>query len=182
MLEIYLCLISAEYFGGMITREIYPTGIYHVYNRGTLAMDIFRDQRDYQRFIIKLFEYKQKYPVELLAYCLMPNHFHLLVKEPEKGMTPEIANISFLMKVLLNAYAKYFSCKYKHSGNVFQGKYKSKFVDTESYYLHLKEYILDNLVRAGLVAKRSDWPYLGLDQFGQQALLGQQGLLTDKAC
>ena len=157
----------------MITREIQPTGIYHVYNRGTLAMDIFRDRKDYQRFLTKLFEYKQKYNIEILIYCLMPNHFHFLLREPETGLKEGLANISYLMKVFLNAYAKYFSFKYKHSGNVFQGKFKSKFVKDESYYLHLKEYILDNPVRGGLVNKRSDWPYLGYEQ---------QAFLTDNRC
>lgn len=148
----------------MITRNIYPTGIYHVYNRGTLAMDLYRSRRDFRKFLCKLDIYKRKYPVVVFAYCLMPNHFHLLVKEPEFQLTEGMANISYLMKVLLNSYAKYFGCKYKHSGNVFQGKFKSKVVESEDYFVKLLDYILNNPVDGGLVNKAEDWPYLGIDE------------------
>jgi REP element-mobilizing transposase RayT len=160
----------------MAAREIFSTGIYHIYNRGTLAMNIFHEGRDYDKFLSKLYEYKLKFNVNVLVYCLMPSHFHLLLKEPEMRTVESIANISYMMKVLLNSYAKYFICKYKHSGNVFQGNFKSKFVGTDEYFFQLKEYILNNPVRSGLVKERNAWKYLGYDN---KAFLTDNGSLTD---
>jgi putative transposase len=145
----------------MKTRSILAGGIYHVYNRGTLQMPIFNDNRDYLRFLTKLFEYKQKYAVIVSAYCLMPNHFHLLLKEPMGRLNENISNISMMMKVLLNAYGKYYCAKYKHSGNVFQGRFKSKRINSDGYYLQVLDYILENPVRKKLVKKREHWPFAG---------------------
>ena len=147
----------------MKVREIYSGGIYHIYNRGTLAMNIFRNDRDYKRFVAKLFYYQVEFDVEVLVYCLMPNHFHLVLKEPEVGSSDKMSNISYFMRSLMNAYVKYFVAKYNHSGNVLQGRYKCKYVDKDSYYVQLRDYVLDNPVRCGLVSKRSEWKYLGFN-------------------
>jgi len=158
----------------MKTRSILANGIYHVYNRCTLKMPIFKDNIDYMRFMTKLFEYKQKYGVTVFVYCLMPNHFHLMLKEPATRMHENIANISLMLKVLLNAYAKYYSIRYKHSGNVFQGKFKSKYINSDSYYHTVVDYILGNPVRKKIVKKREEWPYAGCLA---TSLVEQQSLL-----
>ena len=143
-------------------REIFANTTYHVYNRGTLKMPIFRERNDYERFLKKLFEYEDKYNVDILVYCLMPNHFHLLLKENEVRVREKTANISLFMQCLINAYTKYFSFKYKHSGVVFQSTYKSKIIGSEDYFLQLRDYILDNPVRKNLVHTADDWPWQGV--------------------
>lgn len=143
-------------------REIYPNNIYHIYSRGTLKMDIFRTPNDYERFLLRLCEYKQKYPVSFRAFCLMPNHFHMLIIEPEWHPDQKKANISNLLRLLLASYAKYFCKKYGHSGNVFQGVFRSKRIDSDSYYSQIIKYIHENPVRKGLVSKAEFWPYSSL--------------------
>jgi len=122
-------------------------------------MDIFRNKSDYQRFTAKLLYYLNAFNVELHACCLMPNHFHLLLQEPPIRPESSKSAISLMMQRLLNSYSKYFGLKYNHSGVVFQGKFKSKFVCKDEYYEHLKQYILDNPVRKGLANNRGNWPY-----------------------
>lgn len=140
-------------------REIHPGQIYHVYNRGTCAMEIFRSKCDYERFVSKLFMYSDAFGVELQMHCLMPNHFHLLLKEPEERTEEDMSNMSRMMQRLLNSYSKYFGLKYNHSGNVFQGKFKAKIVERDEYYEQLKKYILENPVRKNLVIDSRAWPY-----------------------
>jgi len=134
---------------------------YHVYNRGTDKRDIFVDQKDLSRFWESLFDFNQIEPigsvyefsfrkkileknkktkplVEFIAYCLNPNHFHFLVTPlQEKG-------IEKFMQRLGNGYTKYFNNKYKRSGVLFQGKFKSKLIDSNEYLLHLSAYINGN--------------------------------------
>lgn len=135
-------------------------GYYHAYNRGVEKRDIFLDQRDFATFLYFLKYYlgtprendiKQKLhslhnQVDLLAYCLMPNHYHLLVKQITRdGMTK-------LIRAVSTSYAGYFNEKYDREGTLFQGKYKAAFVDSDPYLLHLSRYIHANpngLVRVG---------------------------------
>lgn len=132
---------------------------YHVYNRGVEKRDIFLDDHDYQMFLHLLKLYLSPQPeddqnrltrnnlvrlrpaqsvareVKLIAYCLMPNHFHLLLKQITRtGMTK-------LMRKLATAYAMYFNSKYTREGTLFQGIYKAIHIDSEYYLLHLSRYI-----------------------------------------
>jgi putative transposase len=139
-------------------------GIYHVLNRGVDKRKIFMDDNDYLRFIHDLFEFNDENPafnvghnfknqyidvgrqyiesrkprkflVEILAFCLMPNHYHLLLRaKRENGLENFIKKIN-------GGYAKYFNNKYKRSGALFQGKYKSVLVKDESHFIHLPYYI-----------------------------------------
>ena len=140
-------------------REIYPNCIYHIYSRGVLKMDIFRTPADYEKFLLRLCEYKQKYPVSFRAFVLMPNHFHMLIIEPEWLPEQKVAHLSSFMRLLLNSYAKYFCKKYGHSGHVFQGAFKSKLIDSDSYYSQILQYIHENPAKKGLVSKAEFWPY-----------------------
>ena len=144
----------------MSYREIAPNSAYHIYNRATLAVNIYKCDRDYNKFIGRLHEYALKLDVKILAFCIMPNHFHLILKEPDVELLKQGASrISSLMQRLIISYTKHYFTKYKHSGVVFESKFKSKMIPDESYYLTLREYILDNPVRKGLVKHRNDWPY-----------------------
>ena len=108
---------------------------YHVYNRGNKKQQIFLQDRDYGRFLEKILEYKKKYPLKILAYCLMPNHFHFLVQQlGENALTKFFGDLS-------NSHSKYFNIKYETVGPLFQGRFKAKKVEKDEYLVHLSRYI-----------------------------------------
>ncbi len=134
---------------------------YHIYNRGTDKRNIFVDQKDLLRFWESLFDFNQTEPigsiyefsfkkksgeankkrkplVQFIAYCINSNHFHFLITPlQEKG-------IEKFMQRLGNGYTKYFNNRHKRSGVLFQGKFKSKHIDSNEYLLHLSAYINAN--------------------------------------
>lgn len=139
--------------------------IYHVFNRGVDQRLVFQDEADYELFLyylyiyltplekvlrryhglpIRLFRKNLSDKVDLLAYCLMPNHYHFLVRAKEKD------GISQFMKQLSNAYTHYFNEKYKRSGVLFEGSFKAVHVLTNELVLHISRYIHLNPVVAGL--------------------------------
>jgi putative transposase len=143
----------------IMQRRIIANGIYHVYSRGNQQMVIYKDGRDYEKFLTKMSFYLSNLPIEIHAYCLMPNHFHLLIRESSDSEKVGFPFISIFMSRLLSAYAKYFCAKYKHSGHVFQGRFNSLLVDKPDYLKTLIYYIHDNPVRKSIVEKAIDWPY-----------------------
>lgn len=122
---------------------------YHVYNRGVEKRDVFLDRTDHFRFLSEMkimntagkclneatSQLKEKRLVSIVAYCLMPNHFHLLLKQVEEG------GISKFMHKITTGYTMYFNVKYKRSGVLFQGPFKAKYIENDSYMLHLSRYI-----------------------------------------
>lgn len=139
---------------------------YHVFNRAVNKQTIFHNQDDYWRFLflilylqsplsfpqvgrsVKEFvkhrvldntdEIVEKRTVELIAFCIMPNHFHLILRESEEG------GISAYMQRVLNAYSKYYNTKYEKSGHVFQGPYQAVHIENNEQLLHLSAYIHRN--------------------------------------
>jgi len=140
-------------------RKIFADQIYHIYNRSVCKIPLFREQADYIRFLLKISVFKKRYPVQIIAYCLMPNHFHLLLREPEKSFKTTMSNISFFLQQLQNSYAKYFGIKYKHSGRVFQGVFKSKHIKNDEQLFQTIDYIHNNPVRKKMVRPYTRWPY-----------------------
>jgi len=112
-----------------------PNSYYHVYNRGHNKQMIFLDYKDYARYLKRLKEYLQKHDVTLLAYCLMPNHVHLLLYQ--KGEE----SIDRFVHRLHTAFTMYFNKKYERVGAVFQGRFKAKLIETDEYLLHVSRYI-----------------------------------------
>lgn len=131
---------------------------YHIYNRGVEKRNIFGDEFDYFRFIHNLFEFNDVAPagkfssprlseveppkvknrdmlVKIHCFCLMPNHFHLLLEQKKIG------GIVQFMKKLGTGYAMYFNEKYRRVGPLFQGRFKAILIEDESYLLHLSRYI-----------------------------------------
>lgn len=153
-------------------RRIIAGATYHIYSRGNQKMVIFKDKQDYCYFLKKLAFYKSNMKCMLFAYCLMPNHFHFLLREPDYVLQPELSEISRFMSRILCSYSKYFCLKYKHSGHVFQGRFNDKIVDKPDYYKTIIRYIHDNPLRKGLVQYRPDWPY-------SSAFKGHKLLLCD---
>ena len=134
-------------------RPLLDGAIYHVFNRGNGRMDLFAEESDYRFFLKKLHEAKIKFGVTLNHYCLMSNHYHLLV-QIVKG-----ENLSRFMHYLQMNYAHYFGKKYNFSGHVFGQRYRSPIIPKESYYLQCGRYIERNPVKAGLAGKAEDYPY-----------------------
>jgi putative transposase len=131
-------------------------GIYHIINRGNMRMEVFNNRDDYEYFLELLKQASKRENVEIHAYCLMPNHFHLL-------LVPKEANsLSRFMQWVMTSYVRYYHKKNKTSGHIWQGRYKSFIVEKESYYITLIQYIESNALRAKLVGKAQDWEYSSL--------------------
>lgn len=133
-------------------RQWYPGAIYHVMSRGNRQAAIFKEKDDYIMFLEYLKFVQEKYPFKLHAYCLMTNHFHLEI-ETEKD------EIWKIMQKLLALYASEFNNKYKFVGHVFQGRYASKIIEDDTYFLEVSRYIHLNPVKARMVREASDYTY-----------------------
>jgi REP element-mobilizing transposase RayT len=138
--------------------------------RGNGGARTYLDDADYQAFLRILSEVKARKPFRLYAYCLMPNHFHLLI-EVEKFA------ISTIMHRLLTRYCKYFNIRRRRFGHVFQSRFKAILCDKDAYLLELLRYIHLNPVRARLVAGPELWPWSGFADY----LADRPEALTDTA-
>lgn len=123
----------------MTNKRSYSQGqIYHIFNRGVRKEPIFHDHQDFQFFIKKLEIIIKKCEFKLLCYCLMPNHFHLCLRQCSTN------GLSEVMHKLNVSYAMYYNNKYKTVGHVFQGRFKFKYVNTDIYLFYLSLYIHNN--------------------------------------
>jgi REP element-mobilizing transposase RayT len=129
-------------------------GLYHVITRGNNRQIIFRSERDYRKMLELLERQKGRIPFFLHAYCLMPNHVHLLIERREES-------ISRIMQRLLTRYAQYYNRTYRKVGHVLQGRYKAILCDSDQYLAELVRYIHLNPVRARLVQRPEDWAWSG---------------------
>jgi putative transposase len=140
-------------------------GLYHIITRGNNRRRIFDSEDDYLKFLAILESQKAKRPFYLYAYCLMPNHVHLLTEMLDDPM-------SRVMHELLTGYSQYYNRKYKKVGHLFQGRYKAILCQTDRYLGELVRYIHLNPVRAKMVARAENFEYsghgayLGLDRSG----------------
>ncbi len=133
--------------------------VQHVLNRGNGRMRLFRKPRDYEAFVGLLADAGERVPgVELFSYCLMPNHWHLVLRPDEPG------KLSAYMSWLTNTHVRRWR-QHWHSvgqGHVYQGRYKSFIVQTDSYFLTLARYVEANPLRARLVARAEAWRWSSL--------------------
>jgi REP element-mobilizing transposase RayT len=121
-------------------RVEFPGALYHVTARGNERRAVFRDDEDRQRFLATLGETSKQYGVCLHAYCLMPNHYHLLVETPR-------ANLSRAIGWLQTTYTIRFNRRHRRSGHLFQGRFKAQVIDAEDYARQLVCYLHLNPVR-----------------------------------
>ncbi len=126
--------------------------VYHVTARGDRREDIFVDDHDRQRFLELLGREVDQQHWSLYAYCLMGNHYHLLLETPE-------ANLSRGMRRLNGVYTQAFNRRHGLSGHVLQGRYKAILVERDAYLVELCRYVVLNPVRAGMVSESSRWPW-----------------------
>ena len=127
-----------------------PHAFYHVMSRGNAKQTIFLDAADYERFLELLEATSVRFGVLCRAYCLMPNHFHLLLQ-------PDTNPLSRMMQQLNSAYSQSFNSRHERVGHVLQGRFKALLVDRDEYFLQLLRYIVLNPVEADLVDDPSEW-------------------------
>ena len=143
---------------------------YHIYNRGAHRIDIFRNDADYV-FLLKLVkEQSQNCEVSVIAYCLMHNHYHFLLRQ-----NGEI-KISRFMQAIFDVYTKAFNSKYELSGTLFERPFRAIHVDRSEYLLYLCRYIHRNPLDAGIVVSPEQLHYSNYLEFIEQG----DGTLVDR--
>ena len=130
----------------------FPGGVYHVTARGNGRQTLFVDDVDHEHFLDVLADVVAQYHLLCHAYCLMANHYHLLLETPE-------ANLSRAMRQINGLFAQYFNRRRERPGHVLQGRFHAQVVDRDSYLREACRYIVLNPVRAGLVGHPRDWAW-----------------------
>jgi putative transposase len=130
----------------------YPSAFYHVTSRGNDQKDIFKSQKDREKFLSYLESAVVRYGAVIHAWCLMGNHYHLLLETPA-------GNLSQIMRHINGAYTTYFNVKRKRAGHLFQGRYKAILVEADEYAAELSRYIHLNPVRVGMVVKPEEYEW-----------------------
>lgn len=128
----------------------YPGALYHITSRGNEKKDIFASDRDRKRFLATLSDVVKTYNWICHAYCLMGNHYHLLIETPE-------GNLSDGMRQLNGVYTQLFNKTRKRVGHLLQGRFKAFLIEKETYLLEVARYIVLNPVRANMVTYPEDW-------------------------
>ena len=136
---------------------------FHIYNRSVANLMLFKNDDDYLYFLNKIKPNIIKYQASVFAYCLMPNHFHFLLRQNGDKPVYQIFND------LNNSYVQYFNKKYSRRGHVYQGSLQHKKVRKERYLIALCQYIHYKPKEAGLVNNISEWKYSNyLEWIGQR--------------
>ncbi len=150
--------------------EFRKGGYYHVYNRGTARQPIFQNDGNYLFLLKKMKYYSRLYKISFIAYVLMPNHFHYLIRQDR-----EIPVSQFMQRVF-NSYTKAYNKQQNRTGRLFEGPYKVKEVESEEYVIRLCRYIHQNPIKSGLEMNLGMWPYSNLNEW----LDKRNGDLIDK--
>lgn len=128
----------------------YPGAFYHVFSRGNQKQAIFLTDEDRHFFLKCLRKAHEKFGVIVHVYCLMPNHFHLILETP-------LGNLSRMMHFLITSYTIYFNKKHKRHGHLFQGRFKSVLIEAVTYAQELSRYIHLNPIRAEIVERPDEF-------------------------
>ncbi len=147
--------------------------LYHVTSRGDRREDIYQDDADRQAWLVVLGQVCKRFNWTVHAYCLMSNHYHLLVETPD-------ANLSAGMRQLNGVYTQHVNRRHDRVGHVYQGRFKAIVVEKDAYLLELARYIVLNPVRAGMVADAADWPWSSYSAMATLGLPRVDWLATDK--
>lgn len=173
---------------------IFPNNFYHVYNRATEKRTIFYTEKDYNRFLEKVFFYRDITGIQILSYVILPNHFHLLLKEPDNNYHPGGgykdnvnqyfgSRISKFMGLLANSYTRFFNEKHDHSGRIFQGDFKFKLIKNDAYLQTVITYINFNPIKHKLVKNIEDWvcsSHFGLSEIINKNIINNKDFLNKK--
>jgi REP element-mobilizing transposase RayT len=148
-----------------------PGGYYHVYNRGAGRAPIFFTPANYEYCLRLVKQHHRKYGARVIAYCLMPNHYHFLFRQETE--TP----LSKLINVVFSAYVQAVNIQEERTGTLFEGRFQHVQVERDEYLTWLCRYIHLNPVKACLVSRPEDWPYSNY----QDWIGGRAGTLKDGA-
>jgi putative transposase len=168
----------------MYNRPVFVTGqYYHLYNRGVAKQPLFHDDQDYRHFLLTIAHYQEAEPthrlsdlppqerailflseagrpiIEMIAFSLMPNHFHLLVRQLIDG------GISTFMRRAMNSYTRAYNVRYHRVGTVFQGRFSAVLVTTDEQLLHLVRYIHLNAVVSHICERPEDYRWSSHRQY-----------------
>lgn len=133
-------------------RHVAAGALYHGMSRGVDGQRIYRMDDDFERFIRLLLIVEKRFRWVIHAYCLMPNHYHLVVQTP-------LPNLPAGMKHLNGVYAQGFNRRHCRVGHLFQARYESRVIEDEAYYQTLIRYVVANPVRAGLCEDARHWAW-----------------------
>jgi len=137
---------------GRPLRIQFPGAIYHITARGNNKQDIYHDEEDAELFLEIVEQAVERYGIIIHAYCLMRNHYHLLVEIPHGYLSEPMRQINL-------TYTKAFNKRYRKVGHVFQGRFKSKLIETDAQLLEVCRYIVNNPVRAGFAKRTADYSW-----------------------
>ena len=130
----------------------YPGAVYHITSRGNEKKPVFKDDEDRETFLRILTQVNKRYHWLCHAYCLMDNHYHLLVETPD-------GSLSLGMRQLNGVYTQAFNKRRNRTGHLFQGRYKAILIQKDSHLLEVCRYVVLNPIRAGMVEKPEDWKW-----------------------
>lgn len=138
-------------------RKMSNNGIYHVVFRGINKADVFLDDEDHLKLLYIIKDLQDKMPLKIYAYCIMPNHVHILMQDKD--------NLSEVMKRMLSRYVIWYNKKYERVGHLFQNRFFSTPVETESYFLAVLQYIYLNPVKGGIVQQGLEYKWSSFRQW-----------------
>ncbi|MFW2439887.1 MAG: REP-associated tyrosine transposase [Arenicellales bacterium] len=130
----------------------FPGALYHVTSRGDRKEDIYDDDKDRYLFLSTLEKVIKQYNWRCYAYCMMTNHYHLIIETPD-------GNLSSGMRQLNGVFTQASNRRHQRTGHLLQGRYKAILVEKDAYLLELSRYVVLNPVRAGMVGTASDWAW-----------------------
>ena len=136
-----------------IFRTLVAHGYYHVINRGNNRSDVFLSPSDYRAFLRLIEQAQQRIPLRMLAFCIMPNHFHLVVSQDGAK------DVSRWMHWLLTTHVHRHHLKYGTSGRLWQGRFKAFPIEQDGHLLTVMRYVERNALRSGIVARAEQWPW-----------------------
>jgi REP element-mobilizing transposase RayT len=160
---------------GRALRPNFSFAVYHVTMRGNDRRDIFRDDLDREMMLALFGEAQERFRLEIFAFCLMSNHYHIFLRTPEANLSPAFQWINAV-------YTKRFNHRHHRSGHVFQGRFKSMLVTRDAHWQQLSIYIHLNPVRAGMVTDPADYPWSSYRDYiherGRHRWLSAEPILT----
>ncbi len=148
-------------------KRIEKIGFYHIINRGVAKTNIYLNDEDYQRFLEILQDASTEYGFEIYSFCLMSNHYHLLLKT-------KYENLSSLLQKINSRYSIYFNNKYKRVGPLWQGRFKSWYVYDESYLKALVKYIELNPIKANITKNIGEYKWAMSSSKAELEMLNRQ--------
>lgn len=136
-----------------IARSLVGGLVYHVLNRGNAGKTVFRKVADYRAFVRLMVEANKNHPLQIYAYCLMPSHFHIVLRPNEAH------DLSKWMHWLMSTHVRRYHAHYHSFGHIWQGRYKGFAVKDDRYLLTVLRYVEANPVRAGLAHSAAKWSW-----------------------